>query len=244
MRVSIILACLLLALPAASAEQPRQFRYFGEIYIRAARLVTLAPLCGLRDEAWAQHLAQGVSATRHGVSPEGQQEGLAAAAFAVTAGTRLYETFGRIVCDPAEPIMLWRDADALAHADAAAEPPLPSLPPAVPLLAWQAFIAQMALRCGMEDRAWRNAALSGIRRAIAMQPDLAENEAARRRVSRHMVATAQAMANLVHGTHGAGVCGPIRGNATLAQADGMATHWRRLCMARRPDATCPLGQGS
>ncbi|MBR0652834.1 hypothetical protein GXW78_24470 [Roseomonas terrae] len=242
MRATIILACLLLAVPA-SAQQPREVRYFGEIYIRAARLVTLAPLCGLRDEAWAQRLAQGVSATRHGVLPEGQQEGLASAAFAVTAGTRLYETFGRTVCDPAaDTIMLWRDADELARADAGAEPPLPTLPEAVTLLAWQAFIAQMAVRCDMEDRRWEGAAMSGIRRAIAMQPGLAADEGDRRRMARHMVAMARAMANLVHGTHGAKTCTPIRGNPALAQAEATATQWRRLCTARRPDPTCPLGQ--
>lgn len=229
----------------ASAQQRPPVRYFGEIYIRAARLVTLAPLCGQRDEAWAGRLERGVSATRDGVLPEGQQEGLASAAFAVTAGTRLYETFGRTVCDPAaDNIMLWRDADELARSDSAGAPPLPTLPPAVPLLAWQAFIAQMAVRCGMEDRPWQNAAMSGLRRAIALQPGLAEDEADRRRMARHMVLMARAMANLVHGTHGAKTCEPIRGNPTLAQAGAMATQWRRLCMARRPDATCPLGQGS
>jgi hypothetical protein len=240
MRAALALAILLLALPAASQEPHRDF---AEIHVRAARLVTLAPLCGQRDEAWARRLAQGVSAARRDVAPESQQPGLASAAFAVTAGSRLHETFGRIVCDPAaDSIMLWRDADDLARIDAPDAPPLPRLPPAVPALGWQAFIAQLALRCDAKDRGWANAALSGARRAIALEAELAEDPQARRRMARRIVQTAEAMGNLVHGTHGAPVCEALRGNAALDQAQRLATQWRRLCLARRSDATCPLGQ--
>lgn len=240
MRASLVLAVLLLSLPAA-AQQPH--RDFAEIHVRAARLVTLAPLCGQRDAAWARRLAQGVSAARRDVSPEGQQEGLASAAFAVTTGNRLHATFGRIVCDPAaDSIMLWRDADDLARIDAPDAPPLPTLPPAVPPLGWQAFIAQLALRCDEKDRGWTNAAQSGARRAIALQADLAEDPQARRRMAHRIVQTAEAMGNLVHGTHGAQACDALRRNAAMERAQHLATQWRRLCMARRPDATCPLGQ--
>jgi hypothetical protein len=50
------------------------------------------------------------------------------------------------------------------------------------------------------------------------------------------------MGNLVHGTHGAQACEALRRNPSVEQAQTLATQWRRLCMARRPDATCALGQ--
>ena len=245
MRPWIVLTCLLLTLPAsASAQQRQPFRHFGEIYIRAARLVTLAPLCGLRDEDWARRLARGVSATRRDVLPEGQREGLASAAFAVSAGSRLFETYGWAACRQADDIMRWTDADELARADAATEPPLPRLPEAVPPLGWQAFIATMATRCDLRDPRWGRDARAGLRRAIALEPGLAEDQDIRRDMAHHIVQTAESMANLVHGTPGTQPCGALTRNAALEQADAAATAWRRRCTARRPDPSCRLGQGS
>lgn len=242
MRYRFLLTCLLLLPGQAPAQSREPFRHVGEIYIRAARLVSLAPLCGLRDEDWAHRLANGVSATRHDVLPEGQREGLASAAFAVTAGTRLFETYGRAACREADDIMRWRDADDLARAGGAAEPPFPSLPPAVPSLGWQAFVATMAMRCDRRDQRWGSAALAGLQRAMTVELLLTAEAQHARGVARSIVQTAESMANLVHGTPGMQPCEAARRSEALDQADAAATEWRRLCMARRPDASCRLVQ--
>lgn len=241
MRATIVLAWLFLVLPAA-AQQPQQFRHFGEPYIRAARLVTLAPLCGLRDEAWARRLAQGVSATRDGVVPQGQREGLASAAFAVMAGTWLYETFGRAACPAADDAVRWYDADQLARNGATDQPPFPTLPEAVPRLAWQALVARAAVHCDLRDARWLNAALAGLRRQIALQSELAEDEAVRRGMATKMIDIAESTANGLYGMSGRAICPALRRNAALDAANDAATQWRRLCTARRPDPTCRLGR--
>ncbi|MBR0649666.1 hypothetical protein GXW78_08335 [Roseomonas terrae] len=236
-----MLLAFFLALPA-SAQDRDDLPRFDAVYIRAARLVTLAPLCGARDEAWARQLEQGLAAIVRPFPPEAQWRLMATAAFSVTVGTRLYETYGREICNEADDItMPWRDADDLVRIGAEGEPPLPTLPPAVILLGWQSFAAQLAVRCDRRDRRWGAAAQSAVRRAIAMHTGLAEDPESRRIVSRNIVGTARVMANLFVGTHGAQVCTPSAGNATLHQVDAMVTEWRRLCPAWRPDATCQLG---
>lgn len=236
---------LVLVLSGQAFAQPRdQFRYFGEIYVRAARLVTLAPLCGLRDADWARRLERGVSATRHDVLPAGQREGLASAAFAVNVGTRLFETYGQAACREADDLMRWRDADELARADHSAEPHLPTLPDAVAPLGWQAFIATMAVHCESRDRQWGRAALAGLQRAIAMEQGLAADPDDRRGMARHIVQTAESMANLVHATPGLRPCRALWRNAPLTKVDEAASEWRALCGRRSRDASCRLGEGS
>jgi len=243
MRMRNILAIILLLWAwQASAQARDQYRYFGEIYVRAARLATLAPLCGLRDADWARRLERGISATRRDVVPAGQIEGLASAAFARTVGTRLFQTYGNAACREADDAMRWRDADELASGDHASEPPLPSLPDAVPPLGWQAFIATMAVRCDARDQRWGRAALAGLQRDIAMQEALAEEARTRQAMARHIVQTAKSMANLVHGTPGMHPCPALRANAALARVDEVASHWQSLCGRRRPDTTCRLGE--
>ncbi|MBR0682526.1 hypothetical protein GXW74_18690 [Roseomonas eburnea] len=240
-----MVASVLLLLSGQDTAAREQFRHFGEIHVRAARLATLAPLCGLRDAGWADRLQRGVSATRHDVLPEGQREGLVSAAFAMTLGTRLFETYGMAICREAEDTMRWRDADDLARMEAGDEPRLPALPDAVEALGWQAFVATIALRCDDRDRRWASAAFAGLQRAIAMEPGLGDDQAARRGMARHLVMTARGMANHVHATPGLRPCRALwhsGARAALAASDEAASDWRRLCTGRGPHASCRAGE--
>jgi len=244
MGMRALLLAVLVLLPGLASAQG-QHRSFGEIHVRAARLVTLAPLCGLRDADWARRLERGVSAARHEVTAEGQREGLAGAALAMTVGTRLFETYGPAICREAEDPMRWRDAEDLARGDHGAEPPLPRLPEAVTALGWRAFVATLAMHCELRDRRWGRSAGAGLRRAMAMEDGLGSDPDVRRGLAWYLVGTAESMANLVHAMPGLRPCRALWRTdirAELSAVDEAAAEWRRLCPRRRPDASCRLGE--
>lgn len=237
------LLSLVLLLGAAPAVAQAPFSHFAEHWARAGVLVTLAPACGLRDADWARRLERGVAhAQRHDLTPEAQREGLAAAAFAVTAGSRLFGRFGPAICREGEDALSWRDAARLMAGAPGDEPGLPALPEAVSVLGWRTVIGELALRCGLRDREWSRAAGAGLRRSIAMAGGMDADPRAQRGVAGAITDLAGAIAVRVQAVLGAKACDGLRRDADLAAVDEAASEWRRLCTRRRRDASCAFGE--
>lgn len=237
------LLSLVLLFAAGSAFAQPPYAHFAEHWARAGVLVTLAPACGLRDADWARRLERGVAhAQRHDLTPQAEREGLAAAAFAVTAGTRLFQRFGPAICRDGEDALSWRDVARLVAGAPDDEAGLPTLPDTVPGLGWRAVLGELAVRCGLRDREWGRAAGAGLRRSIAMAEGMEGDPHALRGVARAVTGLAGTIAARVQAVLRADACDGLRRDADLAAVDEAASEWRRLCRRRRRDASCTLDE--
>lgn len=227
-----------LLLPGAAQAQ-RRADSFTASWARAGLLVTLAPACGLRDEAWAAALGRRVASAQQGdVTPAARNDGLAAAALSVELGRRLFGRFGSALCSENPAVPPWHDAASLPAEREDAQP-LPALAEPLVRTGWQALIADLALRCDLRDRHWARRAGPGLRRTILLSGALPGDAEARRRLSFALLDQASLIAGTLHGRMlGSAACAGLRRDPDLAAVDEMARQWRRLCRARRPDPSC------